>query len=264
MRSDNLTTLPVLLGHDRQLFGVRLAAAKPDSAVGIIFLNAGLLHNVGPFRMYVDLADRLAALGHSSLRLDQSGKGESPRRLGVSPVDSLTMDYDEAFASLEAVGVRSTILLGLCSGADDALLIADQRDSVSGLVLLDGWAPRTSGYYLRHYGPRVLRFQSWLGAFRRVTERGNQIGGISLRRWDSKQQMAERFGRILSRGSRVLSVFTGEQHYYNYVGQLGDCVKRYGSVDQLEEFYFREADHTYSVEQDRRTLYDKIETWIAG
>ncbi|HHO68021.1 MAG TPA: alpha/beta hydrolase, partial [Gammaproteobacteria bacterium] len=68
----------VTFGPERNLVGVLTQPdqVRPDLPV-LVFLNAGLLHRVGPYRMHVDLARQLAARGYASLRFDLSGRGDS-------------------------------------------------------------------------------------------------------------------------------------------------------------------------------------------
>src|SRR6185436_6886506 len=53
-----------------------LSPATP-AAPAFIILNAGVLHRVGPHRLHVILARRIAASGLPSLRLDLGGIGDS-------------------------------------------------------------------------------------------------------------------------------------------------------------------------------------------
>ena len=55
---------------------------KVDGAPIAIILNAGIVHRIGPFRLHVDLARKLANLGFTTLRLDLSGLGDSQARSG--------------------------------------------------------------------------------------------------------------------------------------------------------------------------------------
>src|SRR5215475_3162536 len=73
----------VRLAPEGQLVGILShPAANPltstgSPAPGVIILNAGVLHRVGPHRLHVLLARRLAASGFTGLRLDLGGIGDS-------------------------------------------------------------------------------------------------------------------------------------------------------------------------------------------
>src|SRR3954447_26582491 len=67
------------IGPEQQLAGIFShpeASAVPAARPAVVLLNAGVLHRVGPHRLHVQLARRLAALGFASLRLDLGGIGD--------------------------------------------------------------------------------------------------------------------------------------------------------------------------------------------
>ena len=69
---------PLYFGERSNLLGVLTAPAAPHpGSPAVILLNAGLLHRVGPNRLHVDVARRLAEAGFTSLRFDMSGVGDS-------------------------------------------------------------------------------------------------------------------------------------------------------------------------------------------
>src|SRR5690606_13583577 len=51
---------------------------------------------------------------------------------------------------------ENCIIIGLCSGADFAHAAAVRDKRITGLILLDGFAYHTLGYYIRDYGPGIL------------------------------------------------------------------------------------------------------------
>ena len=82
---NNLKEYPLLFGKERNLVGI--VSYTDDSfpiqqrkKAGVLLLNAGLIHHVGPSRLYVKLARKLSELGFVVLRYDQSGIGDSQHR----------------------------------------------------------------------------------------------------------------------------------------------------------------------------------------
>src|SRR5262245_42364407 len=123
------------LGDQGYLVGVatrplRISANRPT----VIFLNAGVIHRVGPHRMHVNLARRLACDGFTSLRLDLSGIGDSRQVLGAPTFrESAVADTRVAMDHLAAEGGDGRfVIFGLCSGADNALATAAVDDRVVG------------------------------------------------------------------------------------------------------------------------------------
>jgi dienelactone hydrolase len=125
-----LTETAVLLSADSRLFAI---VTEPRSGEprrrGVILLNAGATHHVGPNRMYVTLARRWARRGYVVLRLDLAGLGDSDTRRDrpegeVYPPAAL----DDVRVAVEFIrdryGISNITIGGLCSGAFHALRAA--------------------------------------------------------------------------------------------------------------------------------------------
>jgi alpha-beta hydrolase superfamily lysophospholipase len=119
------------------LFGI-LSEPVPDTTAtvelpAIVLLNAGSAHHVGPNRLHVALARRLAAAGFRCLRMDLHGLGDSVT--ASSELENETYP-PTAFRDVGLVmnflkkemGVGRMVLMGLCSGAYYAFQSAVQFD----------------------------------------------------------------------------------------------------------------------------------------
>ena len=141
-----------------------IAPVSPDSS-GVLLVNAGLLHRVGPNRLYVSLARDLAGLGFPVLRFDFAGLGDSGRHDDNAPLEqTVVRDIDEAltFAS-ERTGVRSWLLVGHCSGAIISTYVAQSDPRVSAVLAINfapvldpNWVTvdrdeKNARYFLRYY-----------------------------------------------------------------------------------------------------------------
>ena len=105
----------------RGLAAVVTEPARRDPAAPVAFLlNAGLIHHVGPGRLWVELARDFAARGIASVRFDLRGVGDSdgaeaPIRHAYPP--EALGDVAAAIAHYCPGGARDAYLVGLCSGA---------------------------------------------------------------------------------------------------------------------------------------------------
>ena len=269
MQPPDLESAPILFGTGG-LFGIRTTPAEQSGAAALLMLNAGMLPCAGPFRLHVDIARAVGGLGMTSVRLDQSGKGESPARSGVTATESVLRDYDEVFAELSRSGIEHTIVLGMCSGAVDALRIAEQRHSVVGLVLLDGFVGLTAGWYLHHYAARLGNFLAH-GPFARLrrlfVERPPAFDEASssiltdLRNWGTLD-LRPAYTDVLRRNAKILSIFTGDFYPYNHAGQLRKYLGADSAGENLDELFFSDADHTYTLTQHREWLVTKVCDWL--
>jgi alpha/beta superfamily hydrolase len=129
-------------------------ANKNTKRTAIILLNSGLVHRVGPNRIYVRIARELASMGFIALRFDFSGIGDSKARYDTIPFEkSSLIETQEAMTYLQkAKAVDDFILVGNCSGAVASFntAIIDQR--VKGIILIN---PSGRLYYSNHITPFI-------------------------------------------------------------------------------------------------------------
>lgn len=129
-------------GHYSQLVGILAHAGDLSSYPGtcVVFLNAGLLHKVGPNRLYVTLSRQLAESGISCFRFDLSGIGDSglseKKDLGDGLVPGEIRETLDMLS--QRAGFSRYILAGICSGAEAAYKAAIDDSRITGLVLIDG------------------------------------------------------------------------------------------------------------------------------
>ena len=124
----------LFVDEHRTLFAVvtqilRKGKEMPRVRRGVVFLNAGATHHMGPNRMYVPLARNWAARGFVALRLDLAGLGDSGTRPGeqenLAYPPGAVQDIAAAVQFLtRQYGVTDMTLAGLCAGAYHALRAA--------------------------------------------------------------------------------------------------------------------------------------------
>jgi alpha-beta hydrolase superfamily lysophospholipase len=138
-----LTEILTLTPGEHGLFGIVTEPRRSEVLRrGIILLNAGATHHVGPNRMYVTLARRWAEQGYVVLRMDLGGLGDSPT-LDNQPENEVypTKAIDDIRAAVDLMrsryGVNSIALGGLCSGAYHALRAAVAKVPVSRIIMVN-------------------------------------------------------------------------------------------------------------------------------
>jgi pimeloyl-ACP methyl ester carboxylesterase len=243
----------------------------------VVILNTGIIHRVGHHRMYVSLSRVLARLGYTVFRFDLSGIGDSEsRRKALPPWESVVADIGEVADWIETtLGTRHMILMGLCSGADQAVFYGSSDPRVVGLVLMDPTIPPTLRYHLHHYGRRLLRLRSWLGAALRLMRTlGSLANLLRVRGWKDLKALIVRepevhrffeglYQRSVDKGTQMLTILTSSpEERYAYREQLTDAFPeiRFEGVLRLE--LFKDCDHVFSYESDRIRLTNLICEWI--
>lgn len=263
-------------GEDGNLVGIVCAAGAGERGAeipGMLILNAGLLHRVGPFRLHVSLARRLATEGYAALRFDLSGIGDSAPRADDRSNDAHAMDdIRQAMDFMEQrVGCRRFVVIGLCSGAKNAHNIALVDERVEGIVLIDGYTYRTWRFYWRHYAPRVARPKTWRNVLRRVLanivpagapavpERAEDgVGGLSC---PPRSKTASELETLAARNVAMLYIYTGGDGTYNYRAQMEDAFRDVDFRGNLQVRFFSRADHTFTRRRDRQPLIENIVDW---
>jgi alpha-beta hydrolase superfamily lysophospholipase len=290
-RTAMLTETLCALGSEGQLFGLHVQADEVDATRPMIVLfNSGTVHHVGPNRLYVTLAREFAALGFPTVRCDLEGLGDSVQR-GTGREnhpypDSAVPDARQILHSLrERYGVRSFVLMGLCSGAYTAFQAGLVEPAlVSELVLInpltwrwvEGDAVDTQHFSaVAHYKGTMRRLDSWKKLLRGQVNLV-YLGGVVLSHL--RKQVMSRVsalnellfpsrGPLLSRQLRQL--FAAKQKVALFVSSndpgwdmLQDgarqTARRALKTGDLALQFIDEADHTFSREAARRRLVAAI------
>jgi len=263
----------VQIGPSNSIFAiVTEPEVANEDAPAIVLLNAGLMHRIGPFRINVRIARQVAQLGFTALRIDCSGKGDSPQRTdSESSRVAVRKDLNVAFDYLqETSGCRRIIAIGLCSGADDAFDIAVNDERVCGVVLLDGYAYRTFKFYVLRYGPKLINPLAWIRLIGRSVKRlvrkdhADAMQDVFGMAFPSKADYERGLTKIVANGGSVLIVHScGWSEYFNYPEQFDDAFPALSHNPAIAVHFNPRADHTYSLSSDRRQLIDLIVKWIS-
>ena len=257
----------------------------PDRPV-VVFLNAGLIHRIGPHRLHVEAARALAAHGLASLRFDLSGAGDSGHRGDRLPFEeSSILETREAMDFLgERLAARNVILFGLCSGAMVAVKTAARDPRVVGAVLINTQSHTSDPKLQRlvaqkkesHYFWSVSIFNP--GAWRRaLTGRSayrqnlrmllRQVGDAVLRRrprvpagsWD----MESDFRVLAEREIPVLHFFSrGDPAYEIYSAAVGLGVAGRNPCPSVTIELCTGTDHTFTPAWSRAQLIARLLAWV--
>ncbi len=254
----------VRFGTSASLVGIVTEPAAGTETAGkpaMVLLNSGILHRVGSCRVHARIARALSLEGYTTLRFDFSGIGDSDQRRDSLPFEeSAVVETREAMDYLGKLkGTQRFVLAGLCSGADMAheTALVDQR--VVGLLMLDAWAYRTSQYYLRHYGKRVLKLQSWMNFARRRLDalRGRERArpgmptgeGVEfdvpkyVRVFPPRERVERDLRQFVDRKMALYCLWTGGLEDYNHRGQYEEAFSSVPFGGLLREEHIPEADH---------------------
>jgi pimeloyl-ACP methyl ester carboxylesterase len=242
-------------------------------APGALLLNSGLLHRVGPNRLYVRIARALATRGFHSLRFDLSGLGDSAMPAagdGLSIEDRAQVDILSAMRAMrEKAGVERFVMMGLCSGAFMAHRASVENEDVVGCAQFDGHVYPTRGYFVRRYGPQVLQPRRWVRFIQRraVAEAPASTGPVHDEAFAPNSITRDVFARevsaLVERGTKLLFVLTrGGLQEVNYARQLHDCVPRVDLDRHADVLYIPDSDHTLTLGRHRNVVVERAAEWM--
>jgi len=145
---------------------------------GVVFVHGWGGCRMGPHRILVESARRICRDGFATLRFDLRGRGESEGDPFATDLDGMIEDACAAVAELRARLREGTpmALWGMCSGGNVALGALTVERDVRAAVCWSTYPfqsqrrrrqdVRRTGHFLRVYGRRAFRLETWRRLFR--------------------------------------------------------------------------------------------------
>ena len=260
-------------GEGRRLFGVlSLPASLNPGWPAIVIPNTGVEHRVGPNRLHVQICREMATLGFAALRFDLSGMGDSRLPSGLGRSDSVA-DQKAALDELQRIGVAQRFaVIGLCSGGNDAHLLAKVEPRLVAAAFIDHYTYPTARYRLTYVAQRVFAARR-LGNFiaRKLAELRGDAGDsfqadlIDYFRQPPREEFAADVQSFIDKRMALFFLFTGElQNLYNYRDQLLDICPSLRAYDGYRLHHFPQADHTFTRACMRKELIEALRDWVLG
>jgi pimeloyl-ACP methyl ester carboxylesterase len=262
----------ILFGPQGKLMGVLSRAADPGEVACLMF-NFGVTHRVGPRRIQVKLARRLAQQGVASLRFDLSGLGDSQTSETSQSFEEQALgDLRLACDQIESrLGVRRVIVIGLCSGAAHGLQAALADPRIAGLLNFDGYAFTSRAAQLERRVRRFLRFPAaqtrhWI---ERLLGTDRAPDGDLLRTGvRAKILTADDFRRdaetLVARGVAVYLVYSGTLQSRDRNKDQLHGLRGCAVLDQVRYEFMPHVDHSFTEIAGQEFFLDAVSHWVAG
>lgn len=283
----------VLAGRMSQLHNYNLC---------VIFVNAGLIHKVGPNRIYVNSARELAKKGICSFRFDFSGHGDSKNSFRNKSIAEAK--NDEIIQAMDAVqkktGICRFILLGLCSGAKDAFTASFKDDRIIGLSLIDGIyqdnaslsqinSIAVSNCRIRYYKKNILSFKRWVklaSGKSKILSKGNIVSifyflifrfkdffkmkktSKAMREEKSTLVLYNRYGvkdweKLIQKKVRIQLIFCdGGTALDIFNLTIARFLRKIQDEYSPKIIFVKDVDHTFTPIWSQELLIDLISKWI--
>ncbi|HEY3498666.1 MAG TPA: alpha/beta fold hydrolase [Polyangiaceae bacterium] len=258
-----MSEFAVQFGPERGLAGIVTEPRHGVPRAALVLVSAGLLAKCGPFRLYAELARRLASEAIVTLRFDLSGVGDSARSpSGLSLRARTELEIGAAVdLVVERYGMPRVALGGLCSGAEDSLRSAASDARIGRVVMIDPFAYRTPGWFVRHALHRgARRTLRALGLYEplRGAEAPERPRAVSYR-YMEREEAAEALGKLFARDGRAHFVYTaGVRERFNHPGQLNAWFPGLELAGRVTVDHFPRIDHTQLLSEDRRAVIEAV------
>ena len=247
-------------GPGGALAGIVSEPAAPARGMAVVLVSAGVTPKFGPFRLYTELARRLAKEGFPTLRFDLGGLGDSAPAHDDRPLQQRTQL--EVGAALDYLGERFAVdgvtLAGLCSGAEDSFRHAEHDVRVKRVVMIDPFAYKTAGFAWRQLRDRARRrLLRALGIFSPLAR--DTTHSLVNYEYMAPAESTRILQHLLRRNVRLDFVYTGGMtRSFNHRRQLRAMFPGTAFRGLVKVEHFPRLDHTQLLEVDRRTLIDAI------
>ena len=272
----------VRFGENHSLFGI--FSPSPESALpAIIMINAGTVHRIGPHRSYVRMAREWSKLGFPVLRMDLSGIGDSQAETGTQegvcyPSRSIT-DIQAAMDFLQIrFSLNRFVVVGLCSGADNAFQVGLTDPRVVGAVMMNPLTFRIHdqetvemGYRSQQWQNSVLSRDKWTKLIRGELNLApifrNLVGDIFVKgkrqlhgeKMPEVKNVPESLESMAKRGVDMLLVSTVGDPGIKFVDtHFPDRMKSLEKVRGFKRKNFKGTDHTFTSRYAQKLVLETI------
>ena len=280
-------------GDDNRIFGVLTTPIAPSRPRGFVILpNVGSNHHIGPARLMVTLARTLARSGHTVLRFDVGGIGDSLPAAGMSEntlyAEEAQQDARAAMDYLDAqFAPGAYAFAGVCSGAylSYHTAVADAR--VSTLILINiltfHWHPgdTVEAYIQRQYKGSSYYFRAWRdpdvwrrafhgdvnargimwSLLRRMLARG--LAFLLRRITGTNSEVHGAFKRLALRGTRAFFVFGADDAGLDEVErEMRMPARQIGRMPGVNLAIVHGADHAFTVPPARADLIQQVQQFL--
>lgn len=251
---------------------------------GVILLNAGVVHRVGPNRMHVEIARGLARLGFLAVRVDLSGLGDSDSRRDSIPFERAAVLETQAIMSAITAqyGVSRFLTAGLCSGAVVAFNSAVADPRVAGAVLINPQGFVSSAEWNEHivskakakkyWRQKLLSLRSWKKALTGKSQYRTLANVMTRRATDMVTRneavtqvadgIAAQFGALDARGVRLLLACSEGDLGIEYLKAI--LGRNFGRSGYLDTLTLPRGDHSLTMAVSRRQFESGLERWTNG
>ena len=170
--------------------------------------------------------------------------------------------------------MNNFVLIGLCSGADNAHRSALVDSRVIGAIFIDGYGYPTLKYYLKRLNSVILgqsnlfksiniRIRNLINSIFSDKSEDDKRKAVYFWNMPKKKNAIADLNVLIKRGVNLLFIYTkGAYRYYNHHSQYRNMLKSVKYDDELRVKYYHKSDHMFSLLNDRDNVIEYICQWV--
>jgi hypothetical protein len=223
--------------------------------------------------------------GFAVVTFDLGGIGDSTSTALGDSTQRVKQEYLwvlDALNQLEGVP-KTHVILGLCTGADNAHKVSRLDERCLGILLMDGYAFPSHGFKRRKMQQWLAQPKNWLKLFVKIIELPMRAlsskfsqsaidnpsvpatdDGLFVWHLPDKTQTEQAWKQMLDQGQRLGFIYSGGAYQYvNGATQLFEAspfLKDYQSQIQVQMNPM--ADHLYTLSCQRTVLFSQVLKWL--
>lgn len=274
-------------GKSANLAGILHVSKKAEASTAnpaVVILNAGLIHKVGPNRIFVEMARQLSDIGLNVMRFDFSGIGDSSKRDDAESFEKAAEnEVSEAFNYIQQkLGNKKYILIGLCSGAIASLNIGAKDNRVIAAVIINIPPPDTyvgkemssASFYFEN---ALFSANSWkkmvLGKseYRKIASaikfavllKLKKLFNINIERNHGGIELKKKIRNFIEGKKKILFISTDEEVGAEYIFRVAKKeIRQLRKNKLLNVSYFHGSDHLFTLVKHQTLLQKEIINWV--
>ncbi|RNL53959.1 alpha/beta fold hydrolase [Pedobacter jejuensis] len=257
--------------------GILTSNGPHETLPTIVMVNAGLIHRIGPNRIYVKLARSLASCGFRVFRYDSGANGDSTKTGADTEMECMKKVMDHLEKKLQH---SEFVILGMCSGAELACKAALNDTRIRGIVMINGAGlskGKISSLYphsedmirRRYYLNAIYQPRKWLKliSLRQITPSFKKIVGILARLFvksykhvatDPSSEIADPFTELSKNKVRILLIISEGSIVHDILSLSGVDFKKNDYI------FLKGVDHTITPLWAQEELKIHITAWLSN
>jgi len=259
-------------GAENNLNGIASIPDNINKKAAVLLFNAGVLHKVNAFDLNINFKKTLLDTGALVFRFDLSGMGDSLKpSQNTTKEEQVMRDLTQTMDMLEnKYNINEFIVIGLCTGADNAHKIAVIDKRVMGVVWLDGYAYATAEFkklntarYLKAAMTPDKLFRFIKKKIFKPNETASNVEDNYVWVLPEKEKYKSEMKEIFERGCKSLYFYSGGVNdYYLYENQFYDSFNDEDFLSSVEVEYNINADHLYVIKKHRAAMLSRLAQWM--